>query len=82
MESYQTVIIVGETGCGKTTQVPQVGPLLLLLLLLLRLMLLLLLRLLLFLLLLLLVQVLQLIGVLLPTYYAGTDYLPTTPHCL
>lgn len=24
VESYQTVIIVGETGCGKTTQLPQV----------------------------------------------------------
>lgn len=24
VESYQTVIIVGETGCGKTTQIPQV----------------------------------------------------------
>ncbi|KAK0130794.1 putative ATP-dependent RNA helicase DHX35 [Merluccius polli] len=23
VESYQTVIIVGETGCGKTTQIPQ-----------------------------------------------------------
>lgn len=26
VESYQTVIIVGETGCGKSTQIPQVGP--------------------------------------------------------
>lgn len=27
VESFQTVIIVGETGCGKTTQLPQVvGP--------------------------------------------------------
>lgn len=25
MESCQTVIIVGETGCGKTTQIPQVS---------------------------------------------------------
>lgn len=25
LEEYQTVILVGETGCGKSTQVPQVG---------------------------------------------------------
>lgn len=25
VESYQTVVIVGETGCGKSTQIPQVG---------------------------------------------------------
>lgn len=25
VESYQTMIIVGETGCGKTTQIPQVS---------------------------------------------------------
>ena len=25
VESFQTVIIVGETGCGKTTQIPQVS---------------------------------------------------------
>lgn len=25
VESYQTVIVVGETGCGKTTQIPQVS---------------------------------------------------------
>lgn len=23
-EKYQTVIIIGETGCGKSTQIPQV----------------------------------------------------------
>lgn len=25
MENYQTVVVVGETGCGKSTQIPQVG---------------------------------------------------------
>jgi ABC-type dipeptide/oligopeptide/nickel transport system ATPase component len=25
VENYQTVVIVGETGCGKSTQIPQVS---------------------------------------------------------
>ena len=25
IENYQTVVIVGETGCGKSTQIPQVS---------------------------------------------------------
>lgn len=25
VESYQTLVIVGETGCGKSTQIPQVN---------------------------------------------------------
>lgn len=25
LENYQTVVIVGETGCGKSTQIPQVN---------------------------------------------------------
>lgn len=25
LEKYQTLILVGETGCGKSTQIPQVG---------------------------------------------------------
>ncbi|CAG9573050.1 unnamed protein product [Danaus chrysippus] len=25
MEKYQTLILIGETGCGKSTQVPQVS---------------------------------------------------------
>lgn len=25
VENYQTVVVVGETGCGKSTQIPQVG---------------------------------------------------------
>lgn len=25
VENYQTLVIVGETGCGKSTQIPQVS---------------------------------------------------------
>lgn len=25
LEKYQTLVLVGETGCGKSTQLPQVG---------------------------------------------------------